>query len=87
MSAAATESWCLYIRELIPTYVVYGSAICILVWALEIGLWTACGMTIGDNVPGFCPMDFKEGKGVLFELSGLDGAKGATAGAAVLIVL
>jgi len=87
LAVAATELWCLYTKDLVPAYVVYGSVVWVLAWGLEVALWTACSMTTGENVPSFCPMDFHEGKGVLFELSGLDVAKGAIAGAGLLVVL
>lgn len=87
LSVAATELWCLYTKTLVPTYVVGGSIVWMLAWGLEIALWTTCGTTTGTHVPGFCPVEFHDGKGIMFDLTGLDGAKGAIAGAAVLILL
>jgi len=81
------ELWCLLTRQLAPRYVLYGSLIWMLVWSLEVTFWTVCGVNTERSVPDLCPVVFREGKGVLFTLSSLGIAEGATAGAAGLIFL
>jgi hypothetical protein len=81
------EVWCLVTNELAPLYVVVFSILFILVWALEIGFWTACHTKSGDAVPDLCPVIFQHGKDELFKVSGLEFAQAAVYLAAVLIVL
>jgi hypothetical protein len=81
------EAWCLFTNELAPLYVVVASILFVFVWALEIGLWTACHTSRGDAVLGLCPVIFQHGKDELFKVSGLDLAGAAVYLAAVLIVL
>jgi hypothetical protein len=81
------EAWCLFTNELAPLYVVVASILFILVWALEVGFWTACHTNSGNTVPGLCPVIFQHGKDELFEVSNLEFAQAAVYLAAVLIVL
>jgi hypothetical protein len=81
------EVWCLVTNELAPLYVVVFSILFILVWALEIGFWTACHTKSGDAVPDLCPVIFQHGKDELFKVSGLEFAQAAVYLAAVLIEL
>lgn len=81
------EAWCLFTNELAPLYVLVASILSVLVWALELGFWTACHTKSGDAVPNLCPVIFQHGKDELFKVSGLDFAKASVYLAAVLIVL
>lgn len=81
------EAWCLFTNELAPLYVVVASTLAILIWALELGFWTACHTKSGDAVPDLCPVIFQNGKDELFKVSGLDFAHAAVYTAAALIVL
>jgi hypothetical protein len=77
----------LFTNDLAPLYVVIASILSVFVWALELGLWTACHTNSGDSVPDLCPVIFQHGKDELFKVSGLEFAQAAVYVAAVLIAL
>lgn len=82
------EIWCLLTNDLTPLYVVIASLFSALVWAMELGFWTACQTKSNDAVPDLCPVIFKNGKDTLFTLDHtLTPAQVAVYLAAVLIVL
>ena len=81
------EAWCLFTNELAPLYVVVASTLAILVWALELGFWTACHTKSGSAIPDLCPVIFQNGKDELFKVSGLELAQAAVYMAAASIML
>jgi hypothetical protein len=48
--------------------VIIASLFSALIWAMELGFWTACQTKSNDAVPGLCPVIFKNGKDSLFTL-------------------
>ncbi|KAM0694037.1 hypothetical protein Q7P36_006163 [Cladosporium allicinum] len=82
------EIWCLLSNDLAPLYVIIASIFSALIWAMEIGFWTACQTKSNDAVPDLCPVIFKNGKDSLFTLDRtLAPARAAVYLAAVLVVL
>lgn len=82
------EIWCLLTNDLTPLYVINASLFSALVWAMELGFWTACQSKSNDAVPDLCPVIFKNGKDSLFALDPtLAPAQAAVYLAGVLIVL
>jgi hypothetical protein len=68
--------------------VIIASLLSTLIWAMELGFWTACQTKSNDAVPDLCPVIFKNGKDILFTLEPTLGpAKAAVYLAAVSIVL